>query len=60
MQNQIASMPPAMTPPQMGELLAMSVIFGAITLRVPTRLESRDRQRELRNRARTAESLRLD
>jgi type IV secretion system protein TrbL len=41
MQNQIASMPPAMTPPQMGELLAMSVIFAAITLRVPTSIASR-------------------
>jgi type IV secretion system protein TrbL len=40
-QNQIASMPPAMTPSQMGELLAMSVIFAAITLRVPTSLASR-------------------
>ena len=41
MQSQIASMPPAMTPPQMGELLAMSVIFAAITLRVPTSIASR-------------------
>ena len=41
MQNQIASMSPAMTPPQMGELLAMSVIFAAITLRVPTSIASR-------------------
>lgn len=40
-QNQIASMPPAMTPSQMGELLAMSVIFAAITLRIPTSLASR-------------------
>jgi type IV secretion system protein TrbL len=40
-QTQIASMPPAMTPSQMGELLAMSVIFAAITLRVPTSLASR-------------------
>lgn len=41
MQNQIASMPPAMTPSQMGELLAMSVIFAAITLRIPTSIASR-------------------
>jgi type IV secretion system protein TrbL len=41
LQNQISSMPPAMTPPQMGELLAMSVIFAAITLRVPTSIASR-------------------
>ena len=41
LQNQIASMPPAMTPPQMGELLAMSVIFAAITLRIPTSIASR-------------------
>ena len=41
LQNQIASMPPAMTPPQRGELLAMSVIFAAITLRVPTSIASR-------------------
>ena len=40
-QNQIASMPPAMTPSQMGELLAMSVIFAAITLRIPTSLANR-------------------
>ena len=39
--NQIATMPPAMTPSQMGELLAMSVIFAAITLRVPMSLASR-------------------
>lgn len=41
MQSQITNMPPAMTPPQMGELLAMSVIFAAITLRVPTSIASR-------------------
>lgn len=40
-QTQIASMPPAMTPADMGELLAMSVIFAAITLRVPTSFASR-------------------
>ena len=39
--NQIAAMPPAMTPSQMGELLAMSVIFAAITVRVPMSLASR-------------------
>jgi type IV secretion system protein TrbL len=41
MQTQIATMPQAMTPNQMGELLAMSVIFAAITLRVPSSLASR-------------------
>jgi hypothetical protein len=40
-QTQIARMPPAMTPNQMGELLAMSLIFAAVTLRVPTSLASR-------------------
>lgn len=40
-QGQVASMPPAMTPSQMGELLAMSVIFAAITLRVPTSIAGR-------------------
>ena len=30
-----------MTPSQMGELLAMSVIFAAITLRIPASLASR-------------------
>lgn len=40
-QTQIVSMPPAMTPADMGELLAMSVIFAAITLRVPLSFASR-------------------
>jgi type IV secretion system protein TrbL len=40
-ETQIASMPPAMTPTQMGELLAMSLIFAVITLRVPMSMASR-------------------
>lgn len=41
MQNQIATMTPARTPPEMGELLAASVIFAVITLRIPSSLASR-------------------
>lgn len=40
-ETQIANMPPAMTPSQMGELLAMSLIFAVITLRVPMSMASR-------------------
>lgn len=39
--NQIGGMPPAMTPEQMGELLAISVTFAAITSIVPRSMASR-------------------
>lgn len=39
--NQIGGMPPAMTPEQMGELLAISVTFAAITTIVPRSMASR-------------------
>lgn len=39
--TQIAGMPPAMSPEQMGELLAISVTFAAITTIVPRSMASR-------------------
>lgn len=39
--TQIASMPPAMSPEEMGELLAISVTFAAVTTAVPLRMASR-------------------
>lgn len=40
-QAQIGAMPPAMEPTQMGELLAMSVIFAVLTTRIPLNMASR-------------------
>lgn len=40
-QTQLASMPPAMEPTQMGELLAISVIFAVLTTRIPLTMASR-------------------
>ena len=40
-QTQLASMPPAMEPTQMGELLATSVIFAVVTTRIPLTMASR-------------------
>ncbi len=40
-ETQLASMPPAMEPTQMGELLAISVIFAVLTTRIPLNMASR-------------------
>lgn len=40
-QAQLGSMPPAMEPTQMGELLATSVIFAVLTTRIPLNMAAR-------------------
>lgn len=41
LETQLASMPPAITPAQMGELLAVAVIFAVVTTRIPASMASR-------------------